>query len=482
MIPLWSGFAYKQHQEIAIEWMQEREKDFPAGGLLCDEMGLGKTIEMLGLIKAHPKSHSLILAPVAVLNQWADTARHAGISVMRPVEHTWTLEGSFRFGAPKLYIIGYEAARTKPSLLSERAWDRIICDEAHRLASGNSYYDLVDCIYAKSRWLLSATPIVNGMDDLSNLFNLIGVEDAKIVVGDYDLLAAAAGKYILARTMNQLREAGMEAPPAPIIKTRSLPFDTDEEAEFYKGMSGIIVRKWKALDSDGAGALAKLQLFMKLRQLSLHPQVYIDARRARAKLNGTKYEREDWVGTSTKFEAIRSTIESQIGGEVKHKWIVFCHFHPEMALLQSMLKAQQWCRSVQIYSGELNAKERAETLKTTHIPLPSSKQTDIILVQLQSGGTGLNLQHFDRIIFTGPWWTSALMDQAIGRAVRMGQKEVVEVYNFVLKEEEAMNIDKLMKDKANEKGLLCREVLELASRAFTMEKEDEAQTKELYDL
>jgi SNF2 family DNA or RNA helicase len=308
------------------------------------------------------------------------------------------------------------------------------------------------------------------------------VEDTKIVVGDYDLLAAAAGQYILARTMNQLREAGMEAPPAPIIKTRSLPFDTDEEAEFYKGMSGIIVRKWKALDSDGAGALAKLQLFMKLRQLSLHPQVYIDARRARAKLNGTKYEREDWVGTSTKFEAIRSTIESQIGGEVKHKWIVFCHFHPEMALLQSMLKAQQWCRSVQIYSGELNAKERAETLKTTHIPLPSSKQTDIILVQLQSGGTGLNLQHFDRIIFTGPWWTSALMDQAIGRAVRMGQKEVVEVYNFVLKEEEAMNIDKLMKDKANEKGLLCREVLELASRAFTMEKEDEAQTKELYDL
>ena len=88
----------------------------------------------------------------------------------------------------------------------------------------------------------------------------------------------------------------------------------------------------------------------------------------------------------------------------------------------------------------------------------------MILVQLQSGGTGLNLQHFDRIIFTGPWWTSALMEQAIGRAVRIGQRETVKVYNFVLIEEEAVNIDKFMREKAEEKGKLCKEVLQLAMR------------------
>jgi SNF2 family DNA or RNA helicase len=113
----------------------------------------------------------------------------------------------------------------------------------------------------------------------------------------------------------------------------------------------------------------------------------------------------------------------------------------------------------------LNAKEREAMLKKTLVPLPSSKQTDVILIQLQSGGTGLNLQHFDRIIFTGPWWTSALMEQAIGRAVRIGQKEIVKVYNFVLQEEEAINIDRVMRAKAEEKGSLCRQVLELATRS-----------------
>ena len=83
-------------------------------------------------------------------------------------------------------------------------------------------------------------------------------------------------------------------------------------------------------------------------------------------------------------------------------------------------------------------------------------------MQLQSGGVGLNLQHFNRVLFTGPWWTKALMDQAVGRAVRIGQRDVVEVHHVVLKEEEAMNIDTYMNDKAAAKGDLCKKVLGLS--------------------
>jgi len=296
---------------------------------------------------------------------------------------------------------------------------------------------------------------------LTNLFELLGIEDPKNVTADFDSLTKAVKTFVLARSMDQLRNSIPDAPPSPIIETKTLPFDTSEEGEFYKGISGVIVKKWKAVEADGAGALQKLQLFMKLRQLSLHPQVYINARK---KALGAKYMRDDWVGSSTKFEAIRNTMEAQIGDQVAHKWIVFCHFHPEMQLLESMFKAQLWCRNVFVYSGTLNNKERANILEQTLTPLPSSKQTDILLVQLQSGGTGLNLQHFDRIIFTGPWWTSALMEQAIGRAVRIGQKETVKVYNFVLEEEEAINIDKVMRNRALKKGTLCKQVLELATR------------------
>jgi len=92
-------------------------------------------------------------------------------------------------------------------------------------------------------------------------------------------------------------------------------------------------------------------------------------------------------------------------------------------------------------------------------------------VQLQSGGAGLNLQHFDRILFTGPWWTSAIMQQAVGRAVRIGQHKVVKVFQLRLaEEEEGTNIDAYMYEKAGEKEQLCKEVLSGATGAATLKE------------
>jgi SNF2 family DNA or RNA helicase len=101
-----------------------------------------------------------------------------------------------------------------------------------------------------------------------------------------------------------------------------------------------------------------------------------------------------------------------------------------------------------MYSGALTYEQRKSVIDASYLPLTSDKESDVLLIQLQSGGVGLNLQHFDRILFTGPWWTSALMDQAIARAVRMGQKEVVKVFHFLLKEEETVNIDTMANDAA----------------------------------
>lgn len=131
-------------------------------------------------------------------------------------------------------------------------------------------------------------------------------------------------------------------------------------------------------------------------------------------------------------------------------------------MLRDMLKADAAIDLVQVYHGGLTPVQKQDVVARSHMPLAEGKQ-EVLLVQLQSGGTGLNLQHFDKIIFSGPWWTSALMEQAIGRAVRIGQKKVVAVYRIHLKEEEALNIDTYMLEKADAKGGLCREVLSLAN-------------------
>ena len=454
--PLWPGFQYKTHQVSGIHWLQGREQA-GLGGLVCDEMGLGKTIQLMALVKTSaPRSNSLLIAPVAVLQQWADIAAKSNITVLRPGAKTWEIQSTYRINSPKLYIIGYERARNKQSLVMDIAWDRLICDEAHRLGGKGSLYTLVDRTPSPIKWLLTATPIVNGMKDFENLLRLCGTPSKSF--GSFETLKPVIKETVLARTMEQLRSAIPDAPPKPELQTISLPFQTEEEGEFYRGMAGVIVKRWKALDSDGGSALAKLQLFVRLRQLSLHPQVYISARR---KALGAFYTRPDWTGSSTKFETIKELVSQQAADTKPHKWIVFCHFYSEMEMLEEMLKADPTVRNVHMYNGTLTAEERKRVLEETLDPVPTGK-ADVLLIQLQSGGVGLNLQHFDRIIFSGPWWTSALMEQAIGRAVRIGQREVVKVYHLQLEEEEAINIDSVMMAKAAAKGDLCRAVLECA--------------------
>lgn len=130
-------------------------------------------------------------------------------------------------------------------------------------------------------------------------------------------------------------------------------------------------------------------------------------------------------------------------------------------MLQEYLLECPVVHDCHIYNGSMNEKEKQDAIENSKAEI-SSFQQEVLLVQLQSGGTGLNLQHCDRIVFMGPWWTAALMDQAIGRAVRIGQKGQVKVHNLILKEEETLNIDKQMLDAMERKRDLCQAFLAAA--------------------
>jgi SNF2 family DNA or RNA helicase len=464
---LWPGFEYMEHQEIGVRWMLEKEAA-GTGGMLCDDMGLGKTIQMAGLIKSTPgRQTTLLITPVAVIEQWKTVLKRSSLQVWvpKPQQYIWIPESKGNGLAHNVHIIGYEAAQRNPALL-KAPWDRVIYDEAHRLGSNNSSTALALMFKKKVKkiWLLTGTPIVNKVKDLTTLFDVTGIECPKTT--SLETLSPIINTYIMARTMEQLRLEIPSAPPKPEFETFHLEFTTEEEREFYTGMTGILCKRWKALDADGASgnALEKLKLFMRLRQLSLHPQVYIAARKNALK---KLYTRPDWTASSTKFDKLQEIIGES---PTSHKWIIFTHFHQEMDMLESMFRAENNVEIVQQYHGGLSHKEKTDVIERSHLPLSPGKQ-EVLLVQLQSGGTGINLQHFDRIIFTGPWWTQALMEQAVGRAVRIGQKNVVKVYTLSLKEEEALNIDKYMMEKAAAKGELCREVLSSANTTIKAEAE-----------
>jgi SNF2 family DNA or RNA helicase len=108
---------------------------------------------------------------------------------------------------------------------------------------------------------------------------------------------------------------------------------------------------------------------------------------------------------------------------------------------------------VREYHGGMSMDERNAAIEGSRT-FTEGKQ-DVLLIQLHAGGTGLNLQHYDRVVFTSPWWTAALLDQALGRALRIGQKNVVQVYWLRLQSESIFNIDEFVLEKSETKRELA---------------------------
>ena len=461
--PLWPSFEYKPHQISGIDWMLDREDVAESGGLLCDEMGLGKTIEILGVIQNSIKQNTLLLCPKAVIAQWVSVAVKSKMNALQFNEkkETWDFIQPARFfsGRPFLFITNYEKIVRRFSLVN-RVWDRVVLDEAHKIANAKgTLYESVSKIDYKTIWCVTATPIVNTLNDMKSLFELVGYKRDEL--NNYSRLLEIIEESCLHRSMEEMRALLPELPKAAKITKVRLDFETEEEEEFYRGVQGKIMRIWKATARDQQFVF--IQLLMKLRQLSIHPQVFING----MKRKYGDYEREDFEIPSTKFISLKNKIESHMKGA---KWIVFCQFHDEMNMLNEYLSESPAVWRVQQYHGGLTQKEKDEVIERSHDVIEEYGKNDILLVQLQSGGVGLNLQHFTQVVFMSPWWTSALMDQAIGRAVRIGQKEQVEVTLFVLKEEDSLNIDEKMLEKAREKKELLVTVFKSANKGNNFEE------------
>jgi SNF2 family DNA or RNA helicase len=63
-----------------------------------------------------------------------------------------------------------------------------------------------------------------------------------------------------------------------------------------------------------------------------------------------------------------------------------------------------------------------------------------LIIQINTGGQGINLQEATRIHITCPTWNPALEYQAIGRAHRTGQTKEVHVTKYILSDPEDTEI------------------------------------------
>ena len=66
-------------------------------------------------------------------------------------------------------------------------------------------------------------------------------------------------------------------------------------------------------------------------------------------------------------------------------------------------------------------------------------------MSLQAGAVGLNLQEASTVVLFDRWWTPAVENQAIGRAHRIGSKEPVTAYKFLVRDTVEQKLDVILK-------------------------------------
>ncbi len=489
--PLWHGFSYFQHQIEGIQWMLEKERDGTTvpnrngqwvdriyGGFQCDDMGLGKTIQITSAIINNIVHDTLLIAPIAMIETWTQVLEKTGILVyhldtkmkdpwyiINSLETKRTFSRRFIKIRPKVYITNYEKLYSNPSVF-RYIWDRIVLDEAHKIRNGDGEIARqARKLEGKIRWAVTGTPLVNSLKDVVSLLGFLGVPHSPLFKWEQRYVPLLP-EIVIHRSIDSLRGIISAVPPKPEIQDVILDFDTEEEEDFYLGIQGATESLVLRYADELLTSQMAFKLLLRLRQISVHPQIYINAKRR----EGLGYLREDWVGSSTKLEEIRRIIEEdedinddrEDGGA--HKYIVFCQFTDEMTMIRDYLVEEMVVdeENVLLYNGSMSKDERDAVLRYSK----TTEEKTVMLIQLQAGGVGLNLQEYDRIIFMSPWWTSALMDQAIARAVRMGQTEVVKVYHLKLAVEEnnSVNIDRLVNGKAEEKRKMLEKLFSMCSR------------------
>ena len=477
---LWRDFSYFPHQLDGIRWMLERERDGTSvgegktvrGGFQCDDMGLGKTIQVAAVIVNHVQPHTLLFAPLAMLDTWTSVLQRAGCVVYQVgPSRLWERVPStcgvpshwFRKERPSVFVTNYEKLYGQPSLFRDYVWNRIVLDEAHKIRNGKSRMSAaVRAIPAAYRWAVTGTPLVNSLKDVVALLAFLGVPCCKQFRWEPRFLQFLPS-LLLHRSLDSLRSVIKGAPPVPVVHEVVLPFSSVEEEEFYLAVQGKVSESLAGKYRKDVPPAEMFKLLLRLRQISVHPQIYIDA--VRREMGSEFYDRPDWVGSSTKLDALHRIFDQETDGET-HKYIVFCQFHQEMDLIQQSILDRGVCDAdhVLMYHGAMSQVERAQVLEKSK----ALGGRVVLLLQLQAGGVGLNLQEYDRVVFVSPWWTSAMMDQAVARAVRMGQTAVVHVYHLRLAAETdgSLNIDTLIHDKANHKRLLLHRLLHICSQSL----------------
>lgn len=386
------GYQYEGINFLASRW----------GALLADEMGLGKTMQTIMALRLLLRSGQirsvLLVCPKPLVTNWLREFRQWAEEIpVTPIQgslhsrrHAWLHDR-----AP-VKLANYESLARDADLLDENrlTFDLTVLDEAQRIKNRDSRTaKVVQGIRRKRSWALTGTPVENHAGDLLSLLEFV---DKDLVISDTQpgALRDAVSGLILRRTKE------MVALDIPEKRIDDVYIDLGAEQRLHYDLA----------EKEGVVRLNELGDELAIEH------VFDLIRRLKQICNF-----DPLTGESAKTDQLRSDLEEVI--DSGKKAILFSQWVGTIDWLAERLQSY----SPLVYHGKVANRDRDRILAEFR----ENDDRSVILMSYGTGAVGLNLQNASYVFLFDRWWNPAIEDQAINRAHRIGQKQVVTVRRYI---------------------------------------------------
>ena len=421
------------YQNQGLSWLSFLEKN-QVGGLLADEMGLGKTIQIIAFLsQLELKQSCLIVVPTSLLFNWQNEfARFlpgSPIHVHAGKERIKTLPS-----IPSIILTSYAILRIDQTLFTSSDFQLIILDEAQVIKNPDSQIAEV-CFHlrAKMRIAITGTPIENRLEDLFSLFyflnpGLLGERkqfQAEVLASQADSrylkrIQKLIRPFILRRTKKQV---ALDL-PEKLEQTIWVEMSEEQRNIYEKYLQSTRV---KLRSKDTNQQMQILEAILRLRQICAHP-LLVDP------------TVQDLYQYSGKFSKVMADLEEVV--EEKRKVLFYSQFTSMLHLMKKEAQNRNW-KYVYLDGSTKNREQVVSQFQ-------EDEQTLLFFISLKAGGVGLNLTKADYVFLYDPWWNTAIENQAIDRAHRLGRSNQVIARRYVT----ALSIEeKIMRLKSHKEQL-----------------------------
>lgn len=413
----------RRYQEWGVKYAIHQQRV-----LLGDEMGLGKTVQAIAAmvsLRNEGATHFVVVCPASVLSNWCrEINKHSDLSVIMVHGSSRSASVSKWIEEGGVAVTTYET--TGATTLDDNfKYNYMVVDEAHYIKNRDAQRTVNVrklCQKAEKILFMTGTAIENKVDEMISLIEVLNPD-----------VATQIKRMAFMSSAPQFREA-----VAPVYYRRKredvlteLPDKT--ETEEWCTLSGEEVQRYEdaVLSKNFAGA----------RRVSWNV---------------------DDVSLSSKANRMKELLaEAEAEGR---KVIVFSFFLDTIEKVRGMLGD----KCVGPINGSVPPQRRQEMVDEFDKAQPGA----VLAAQIQSGGTGLNIQSASVIILCEPQFKPSIENQAISRAYRMGQARNVLVYRLLCEDTVDEKIMEMLAEKQAvfdafaDKSTVAEETLELDEKSF----------------